>query len=173
VVDGRHVDERPSRQRDVRRDPHPFVRDHVLRHLDDDLLPLAEKLVDGGERRLPGGRLGLAVLDVVGAVPRGGLDAGPDRLGLLVGGPEAVEVVYLVTDVGHVKKGVLLEAEIDESRLHSGQDARHPSLVDVPDDAALPPPLDLHLGDPPVLKDGHPRLAVPGGDEKLFHRLRR
>ena len=58
MVDRGHVDERAARERDVRRDAHALVCDLVLRDLHDQLLSLAEKLVDRREDRL--GR-GLAV----------------------------------------------------------------------------------------------------------------
>ena len=170
MVDRRHVDERPPGKRDVGRDPHPLVRDHVLRHLDDDLLSFAEKLVDRGERGLRGKPLPLPLDRLFEAVANRRLREALQRLGLLLGGTEAVEVVHLLADVGDIEEGVLLEAEVDEGRLHAGKDARDAPLVDVPDDAALAAALDLHLGHAPVLEDGHPRLAVPGRDEKLFHR---
>jgi hypothetical protein len=95
------------------------VGDLVLRHLDDELLPLAEELVDRGKRR-PLGRLGLD--------DRGrGLDrpppARPRRRGALLDPAEAVEVLDLLADVGDVEEGVLLEADVDERRLHPRQDA--------------------------------------------------
>ena len=79
MVDRRHVDERPAREGDVRRDPHALVRDHVLRHLDDDLLSFAEKLVDRGERRLRERGLSLPVLRLVETVATVG--SGPLRSG--------------------------------------------------------------------------------------------
>ena len=144
------------------RDPHALVGDLVLRHLDDELLPLAEQLVDGGERRPDGG---------LGVDGRGRRHGGHVDLGLgavLLHPAEAVEVLDLLADVGDVEEGVLLEADVDEGRLHPRQDPRHAPLVDVADDAALLPAFDLHLGDAAVLEDGHPGLAVVGGDEELF-----
>ena len=162
VVDRRHVDERAPREGHVRRDAHALVRDLVLRDLHDELLPLAEQLVDRRQNRLRGCL----------ALARGGRALGGSR-GRLEGrrgaaATEGVEVVHFLSDVGHVQEGVLLEADVHEGRLHAGQDARHAPLVDVSDRAALLPALDLHLGHASLFEDRDARFAFGGGDEKLF-----
>ena len=113
-----------------------------------------------------GARAGGSASTVADAGSGGHVDLG---LGAVLLHPaEAVEVLDLLADVGDVEEGVLLEADVDEGRLHPRQDPRHAPLVDVADDAALLPAFDLHLGDAAVLEDGHPGLAIVGGDEELF-----
>ena len=89
---------------------------------------------------------------------------------LLVAAVEPLELLDRVDDVGDVEEAVALEADVNERRLHAGQHLRHPALVDVADDAALPLALDEDLDDQVVLEDGHPRLvAVRGDDHLLVH----
>ena len=49
MLDGRHVDQKASRQRDVRRDARAFLGDRFFRDLDQDLLAFAQQI---GNRRL-------------------------------------------------------------------------------------------------------------------------
>ena len=86
-------------------------------------------------------------------------------LGLLVG-IELLEL--LVHDVRHVQEAVPLEADVDEGRLHAGQDLRDAALVDVADDPALPLPLDEDLADEIVLEDRDACLVVVGADDHLL-----
>jgi hypothetical protein len=62
-------------------------------------------------------------------------------------------------DLVHVEKAVLLEADLDEGRLHSGQDVVDRALVDVPRDRAAFVPLEIDLGDLFVLEHGDPLLG--------------
>jgi hypothetical protein len=48
VLHRRHVDDVAARERDVARHARALGADRVLGHLDDDLLPLLDDLVDGG-----------------------------------------------------------------------------------------------------------------------------
>src|SRR6185369_10593530 len=48
VLDGRHVDQKTSRQRDVRSDARAFLRDWLLRNLDQDFLTFAQEVCDRG-----------------------------------------------------------------------------------------------------------------------------
>ena len=69
-----------------------------------------------------------------------GLDQLLDALGA------ALAVVQLgEDDLGDVEEAVLREPDVDEGRLHAGQDGVDPSLVDVADDRAAAPPLDVRL----------------------------
>src|SRR5207249_4230897 len=64
-------------------------------------------------------------------------------------------------DLVHVEEAVLLQADIDERRLHAGQDVVDAPLVDIAHDRTPSPPLDVELGDPPVFRPG-PRSLPPG-----------
>ena len=101
-------------------------------------LPLAEQLVDRREE---------AVDEGASASPSGrGASASRPfrgrRLAAIFGGSGSSSAApkrsksSAPPHVGDVEERVLLEAEVDEGRLHAGQDARDAPLVDVPDDAA-------------------------------------
>src|SRR5437868_14772021 len=47
MLDGRHVDEEATGQRDVRRDARALLRDGLFCNLDDDLLAFAQEVCDG------------------------------------------------------------------------------------------------------------------------------
>ena len=51
VIDRRHVDHEPARQRDVRCDARALLAERLLGNLDDDLLPFLQQVGDGRERR--------------------------------------------------------------------------------------------------------------------------
>ena len=85
---------------------------------------------------------------------------------------ELLELLERVDDVGDVEEAVALEAEVDEGRLHAGQDLGDPALVDVADDAALPLALDEDFGDLVVLEDGHHRFVAVRGDDHLLGHAR-
>ena len=72
---------------------------------------------------------------------------------------EALELLDGVDDFSDVEERVALEADVDERRLHPGQDLRDPALVDVADDAALILALDEDLDDLVVLEDGDARVV--------------
>jgi len=74
--------------------------------------------------------------------------------------------------LGHVEERVLLEADVDEGRLHPGKDALDAALVDVPGNAALTLSLDVELTEKPVFDEGDPGLRSIGVDhqEALAHR---
>jgi len=62
-------------------------------------------------------------------------------------GPFVLIVVLVVLieigdDIRHVEEAIALEADVDERRLHAGEDFGDPPLVDVTDDAAILFPLD-------------------------------
>jgi len=62
-------------------------------------------------------------------------------------------------DLVDVQKAVLLEADVDERGLHSGEHVVDSPLVDVADDRPPPAPLDVELGDAPTRIK--PRKARP------------
>ena len=122
-----------------------------LDDLDEDLLPLAEQLFD--LLRRPVARIA-ALLAVAVVLARF----------------ELLEFLERVDDVGHVEEAVALETDVDERRLHAGQHLRHPALVDVAGDAALPFPLDEDFSDQVVFENGDDGfVAIRGDDHLLSH----
>lgn len=80
----------------------------------------------------------------------------------------AVEAALEV--VADVEERGLLESDVDEGRLHAGQDAGDPSLHDVADDAFVPLALDVELGELAVLDQGNPGLpALCVDDDLVLH----
>ena len=79
-------------------------------------------------------------------------------------------LVEVGDDVRHVEEAVALEADVDERRLHAGQDFRDPALVDVADDAAILLALDEQFSELVVLENGDAGfVAVRGDDHFLVH----
>src|SRR5581483_6535848 len=76
-------------------------------------------------------------------------------------------------DLVHEQKAVLLEADLDERGFHPGEDVVDDALVDVSGDRAPLGPLEVDLGDLPVLEDGDPLLGDVDRDEELALRGRR
>ena len=66
-----------------------------------------------------------------------------------------------------VEEGVLAQPDVDERRLHPGQDVGDDSLVDVPDDRAVPATFEEQLGEQARVDDGDPCLADSGVDDDL------
>ena len=87
---------------------------------------------------------------------------------VLVARFELLELFERVDDVGDVEEAVALEAEVDEGRLHAGQDLADAALVDVADDAPLPLAFDEDFGDEIVFEDGHHGFVAVGGDDHLL-----
>ena len=79
----------------------------------------------------------------------------------------ALVLFEVFDDVGDVEEGVALEPEVDEGRLHPGQDLRHAALVDVADDGAMPRPLHPQLDDLPLIEHGDARLVSRRIDHDL------
>ena len=121
-------------------DARTLLAQRLLQHLHDHVLPLVELVLDGGVVAAVRGPAFLLVEEVLG---------------------------QLLEDVGDVEEGVALEAEVDEGRLHAGQDPGDPALVDAPRDAAVGLALDEELGDDPVLEEGHLRLVGGGVDDEI------
>ena len=66
---------------------------------------------------------------------------------LTLGELELLREVGVAVDVAHVEEGRLLQPDVDEGRLHAGQDPDHAPLVDVADDALLALSLEVELVD--------------------------
>src|SRR5262249_57545957 len=61
------------------------------------------------------------------------------------------------------------QPDIDERRLHAGEDPAHLAQVDVPEGALRGLSLDVQLGDDPVFDEGDARLAdVDVDDEEIL-----
>ena len=60
-------------------------------------------------------------------------------------------------EIAPIEHGVLWRGDVDERRLHSGQDVVDDALVDVADDRPGPAALDVELADPPLVV---PAIAV-------------
>ena len=76
-----------------------------------------------------------------------------------------VVILELVDDVGDVKEGIAVEPEVDEGRLHAGQDLGYAAFVDVPDDRPLSRALDPYLDDLPLIDNSDARLVLGGIDD--------
>src|SRR5207247_9567362 len=70
-------------------------------------------------------------------------------------------------EVPGVEEGVLAQTDVDERRLHPGEDVGDDSLVDVPDDRTVPATFEEQLGEQAPVDDGDPRLADSGVDDDL------
>ena len=75
-------------------------------------------------------------------------------------------------DVGDVQERGALEADLDERRLHAGQDASDLADVDVADPAALELALDVQLLHGAALDHGDARFLGRPVDEDVLHRAR-
>ena len=92
-----------------------------------------------------------------------------------VGDPAAARAAALelgADDLVDEQEAVLLEADLDERRLHPRQDVVDDALVDVPGDRAALGPLEVDLGDAIVLEDGDALLGDVDRDEQLALRGR-
>ena len=75
-------------------------------------------------------------------------------------------------DLVDVEEAVLLEADLDERRLHPRQDVVDLAEIDVARDRAVVRPLEIDLGGLAVLEHGDTLLADVDGDEQLALRGR-
>ncbi len=83
--------------------------------------------------------------------------------------PLAVPLAFALRpdDLIDVEEAVLLEADLDERRLHPRQDVVDRAEVDVAGDRPSLRALEVDLGDAAVLEDGDTLLADVDGDEQL------
>ena len=149
MIDRRHVDQVPAGEGDVGGDPRPLGAEGFLGDLHQQLFPFVEEFLDGGEDR--------AFLAAVG---------GAGMLGLAV--DKLFDRLHLVEDVGDVEKGRLLQADIDEGRLHPRQDANDLPLIDVADNPPFPVALDVEFGDVAVLDEGDAGFVGGGIDDQFL-----
>src|SRR5262249_43915289 len=75
-------------------------------------------------------------------------------------GQQSLEVVGRAAHVRDVQVRALLEADVDERGLHTGQYALDPTLVDVSSDAPLALALDVGLTKEPVFYEGNAGLGT-------------
>src|SRR6185503_16540440 len=132
-------------ERRVARQSRALGAERLLDHLDEDVLPFAEQVLD------------LRLVPVLGLLAaRATRVALPRRfarsLGLVVRLTLAglVRIVHrrgVLGDVRDVEEPVALETDVDEGGLHPGEHLRYAAFVDVADDAALAFALDEELCD--------------------------
>jgi hypothetical protein len=125
------------------RDAGALAADRLLGDLDDDLLALFEQGLDPGYLALPAPEPAPPVLVLT------------------------VEQTLVVEVVADVEKGGLLEADVDEARLHAGEDPGHASLRHHPRHIAIAFAFDVELGEVPALQQRDPSLATAGIDDDL------
>ena len=161
--DVRHEHAVAAGQRDVAGDPRALEADRIL----DDLArprsaPGLQQLLDLAIRELLArsrdprrGTLGRLVARVVhvGVLEQLALVPGPEHVG----------------DVE--ERGALdLGAEVDERRLHAGEDPRHLAAIDVSDDSSITFALDKELSQGTLFDDRHADLGSLGIDhEHVLH----
>ena len=131
--------------------------------------PWERRRGSGRERDLRGQPGALRLHRVADRLDEELLAAG-DQVGDLLAVPLALELGH--DDLVDVEEAVLLEADLDERRLHSGQDVVDGAEVDVAGDRAALGPLEVDLGDAVVLEDGDALLADVDRDQQLALRLR-
>ena len=74
--------------------------------------------------------------------------------------------VRVVDDVADVEEGGLVQADVDEGRLHAREHPDHAALVDVADDALVLLTLEIELGDVAVLDERDAGLAAGRVDDE-------
>jgi hypothetical protein len=129
----------------MRRDARALAAEGLFDDLDEDFLALVQALLD---RTVPVG-------------PAVGAD-----LRLFLGREQVL--APLLENVGYVEKGVALETQGDEGRLHAGNHACDAALVEVADDAAVCLTLDEQLGDDAVLEQRDLCLASGAANDQLL-----
>src|SRR5262249_27911722 len=82
--------------------------------------------------------------------------------------PRGVAAVAVAPDIGYMQKRGALPSDIDERRLHAGQDTHHSPGVDVADQAARRGALYVHFLRHALLDHRHARLLRGDVDEDFF-----
>ena len=77
-------------------------------------------------------------------------------------------MVACFPDIGHVKEGSALAADVDERRLHPGQHARDFADVDVPHQTQRGRALGVQFLHHGLLHDGHARLLGSDVHQDVF-----
>ncbi len=158
----RHVDEVTPRERDEGGDPGALGPEGFFRDLHQNGLVFVEEIFD--RRRLAAGHhfvhvdvgIGIGVHIVAVAFFAGD------------GQHHAGQVGQIGRVVAGVEEGVLLQADVDERRLHTRQDVRHDTLVDAPHDRAVPMPLEVQLGEEITLLDSDSGFGETRIDDDSF-----
>ncbi len=83
---------------------------------------------------------------------------------VVVGG---LVVLVGLEQVGGVQEGALLEPDVDERGLYSGEDGVDATEVDVADGTAMIGTVDQQLDQTIILEDGHARFALAPVDQDL------
>ncbi len=81
---------------------------------------------------------------------------GRQLAGLWIRLGQLVAIGQHVTHVAGVEESVAFEADVDEGRLHSGENSRHTTQVDVSDHTAICVMLEIDLGRSAILEYGYP-----------------
>ena len=151
--DVRHEHRVAARQRDVAGDARALETDRILDDLDDDVLSGLQEVLD------------LAIRELLARAR----DARGGAFGRLVTviGLAVLEELALLTCAEHIRdveeRGTLhLRTEIDERRLHSWQDSRDLSPIDVADHSAVALALDKKLRQGTFLDHRHAGLGSLG-----------
>src|SRR5262249_272563 len=71
-------------------------------------------------------------------------------------------------DVARVQEAGSAQADVDEGRLHAGEDAFDASLIDVAGEAVGTGALQMHFGERVVLHQRDARLELTHVDQQLF-----
>jgi hypothetical protein len=77
-------------------------------------------------------------------------------------------LIVVLKEIGDIKEGVAIEADIDECRLHSRQNARYTAFVDASREGVFFFPFVEQFHDLIVFKDRHPCLVASCRNDKLF-----
>ena len=182
VIDGRHENEEPARERCVRSQSRALCAQRLLRHLDDNLLPFLQQLFDFGlgipiapfpaiarlRALRPSTRARGALSSVQGRYGGQAVRFGISTGVLLVVGIEAIELLDRVDDVRDIQEPVTFQPDINERALHAGEHFRYPALVEVADDSPMTLALDENLGDEIFLEDRDHRLVPAGRDDHFL-----
>ena len=161
-----HVDEIAARQADEGRDPGPLGAERFLGDLDEDLLALAEDVLDRRDHAPLA--LGRRLRALPGLLAGRGVLAGElEVIGLVLGEHHPLVLAEVGDEVAGVEEGVLGQADVDERGLHARQDVGDDALIDVPDDGAMSTALDEELGEDAAVEDGDAGLADSGIDDDL------
>src|SRR4029453_3407764 len=155
VIDGRHEDEEPARERRMRGQSRALCAQRLLGHLDDNLLSFLQQFFDFG--------LGTPIAPFPAIAAALGVAAI-----ILVVGIEAIEFLDRVDDVRDIQEPIAFERDINERALHAGEHFRYPALVYVANDSPMTRALDENLGDEIFLEDRDHRLVPAGRDDHFL-----
>jgi hypothetical protein len=86
---------------------------------------------------------------------------------ILPGSHQHFQVVEVLVHVGHIEKSCFFQADVHKSRLHSGQDANDPSLVNIPADPLFGVSLHVELHQRIALQQSDSGFSGTGVDQDL------